>query len=51
MREKPTTGIKGWWARYRTWIVLVLAIYLLVMAALVLFAGGAQWEPFLYQIF
>ena len=51
MREKPSARIRSWWAKYRTWIVLVLAIYLLIMAALLVFAGGAQWKPFQYQIF
>jgi hypothetical protein len=51
MREKQPGRIRRWWARYRIWIILVLAIYLALMIALVLLAGGAQWKPFLYQIF
>ena len=51
MRGKLSARTRGWWAKYRTWILLVLAIYLLITAALLLFAGGAQWKPFQYQIF
>jgi hypothetical protein len=43
--------IKAWWIKYRKWIVVLLAIYLVSMFALVLLTSGAQKVPFIYQIF
>jgi hypothetical protein len=51
MREKPPGRTRGWWAKYRTWIIVVLAVYLLIIGVFLLLSGGAQWMPFRYEIF
>ena len=43
--------IKTWWAKYKTWIILLLAIYAVVVLVLILLSCGHQDTPFQYQIF
>jgi hypothetical protein len=51
MDTGPPTGIRGWWAKYRRWLIVLLAAYVLFVLLLILFSGGLQHEPFLYQLF
>ena len=51
MGEKPLGRTRRWWVKYRTWIVVVLAIYLLIIGVFVLLSAGVQWMPFRYEIF
>jgi hypothetical protein len=43
--------IKTWWAKYKTWIIVLLAIYAVVVLVLILLSRGHQDTPFQYQIF
>ena len=51
MAAKRPTRIKAWWAKYRTWLILLLVVYVLVVLVFVLLSGGLRSEPFRYQVF
>ena len=51
MAEKTHGRIRLWLAKYRRWILLLLAVYVGAILVLILLAGGPQLEPFRYQIF
>ena len=51
MDARSPTRIKTWWARYRTWLIVLVAAYVLFVLGLILLSGGLQREPFLYQLF
>jgi ABC-type antimicrobial peptide transport system permease subunit len=51
MDEKQPAKTKSWWAKYRRWIIALLAIYALILLLLIVLAAGPQQEPFRYQIF
>jgi ABC-type antimicrobial peptide transport system permease subunit len=51
MNEKRTGRIKALWRKYRTWIAVLVTVYVVIIVALVVLAGGPQRAPFLYQIF
>ena len=42
---------RSFWQRYRRHILVSLLVYLLLTAVLILFSGGPQKQPFVYQIF
>ena len=44
--RKPT-----FWRKYRSYFLIALAVYALLIAFLVLFSAGPQEQPFIYQIF
>jgi hypothetical protein len=51
MEDNQQGRVKLWWARYKRWFFILLAVYLAVLVAFFFLAGGPQREPFLYQLF
>lgn len=51
MADKPHGRVARWWATYRRWILILIAIYLVIILILILLAGGGPQRPFLYQVF
>ncbi|MCH2172170.1 DUF5989 family protein [Myxococcota bacterium] len=47
----PGRARPGFWKRYRRYFLIAIAVYVLLMAFLLVFATSGQDEPFLYQIF
>ena len=51
MTDKSRTANRSWWARNRRWILWLLAVYVLVMAALLIVSRIPQNQPMTYQLF
>jgi len=43
--------IKIFWQKYRRYVLISLAIYVLLTLILLYFASGPQEQPFIYQTF
>lgn len=49
--ERNSGTSKGFWKKYRKWMLLALGIYIIAIVVLILLTRGPQSEPFLYQVF
>jgi hypothetical protein len=43
--------IRIFWRKYRRYVLISLAIYVLLMLTILFLAAGPQNQPFIYQIF
>lgn len=42
---------KAFWSRYRKWILIALAVYVVATLVLIFLTRGPQSQPFVYQVF
>jgi hypothetical protein len=44
-------GARGFWNKYKRWILIAILVYVAGTLLLILLTGGPQSEPFKYQVF
>lgn len=50
-KQVEKSGIREFWQKYRRYVLISLAVYVLLSLVILYFAAGPQNQPFIYQTF